>query len=334
MEGVAHDEIEDEEQPLLRRNSDSTGNQQFQEARHEAAQQAAMELGWFTWILVFVAFCALAFWFYVNIKSWYILLEFYGTPCDQPLPQWLLVKLCLDVLSSSAQQRQRAGDAPRPFTLLILGFQNAWLVLGFHWCSECRSCEMTNPELFRWVNFLIKFGLVVTVFLMALPVIFYMGVIVVVHLIGTGRIKNNRAARDGTLNLLEKVGYSHDLFADSCDRDDTRPACECCCCCEEFSVEKAIVRTPCQHLFHQACLGEWLKLAKTCPICRCDLDSATEALAVDLKDVKQVSGSRDFEETATSSSGAREAMAEPSSSSARSSTSSAKGDPGSVHEGP
>merc|ERR1719377_161478 len=111
----------------------------------------------------------------------------------------------LDVLSSSAQQRQRQGDPPRAMTWFILACQNVWLVLGFHWSSECRTCQSSSPELYSWVKFLVVFGTIVTLFLMLLPVLFYMLVIVVVHLIGTGRIKNNRAARDDTLELLQKV---------------------------------------------------------------------------------------------------------------------------------
>lgn len=273
---------EGEQQPLLRREitnrsvSRDLGQQQFQQTRQEAAQEAAMSSGWFTWVLVFFTFCVFAFWFYVNIRSWYVLFVYYNSPCDQPLAQWLLVKLFLDVLSSSAQQRQRSGDPPRPITWLILGCQNAWLMLGFNWCSECKTCQTTTPQLFSWVQFLVIFGTIVTIFLMLLPVIFYMGVLFVVHMINSGRIKNHNAAREETLNLLEKVEFCPDLFADSSDPNDDRPSCDCIVCCDDFGAEKAIVRTPCEHYFHQECLGEWLKLAKTCPVCRCDLDIATE----------------------------------------------------------
>jgi hypothetical protein len=162
--------------------------------------------------------------------------------------------------------------------MLILLLQNIWLIIGFEWCSKCKTCATTNPELYSWVRFLLVFGAIVTILLMLLPVVFYVFLNVMVHLIGTGRIKNNRAARDDTLSLLESVKYSPDMFADSSDPKDNRPSGECCCCTETFDGEQAIVRTPCDHYFHEACLGEWLKLSKTCPICRCDLDAATEAM--------------------------------------------------------
>jgi len=308
----------DEDEPLLIRRARSeetprdrlAGQRQFREARQEAAQQAAMSSGWFTWTLICLTFCLFGFWFYVNIWSWYILFQYYEAPCDQPLAQWLLVKLLLDILSSSTQ-RQQGGDAPSPSTWLILGFQNVWLVLGFNWCSECRTCLATSPELFNWVQFLVVFGTVVTIFLMLLPVLFYVGVVLVVHLIGTGRIKNNSAARADTLELLEKVEYSTDLFANSADANDSRPAGDCCCCCDDFNAEKVIVRTPCEHYFHEDCLGEWLKLAKTCPICRLDLEFATEEKSLSAEKVAaagadiEAGSSGVLEDVPTSSSGGR-----------------------------
>merc|ERR1711869_159038 len=62
---------------------------------------------------------------------------------------------------------------------------------------------------------------------------------------------------------------------------------------EDLNAEKAILRTPCDHYFHKDCLGEWLKLAKTCPICRSDLDEATEELST--RKAVEMSGEVDVE---------------------------------------
>lgn len=281
---AARPEVEDEEaQPLLRGRTSSNrdmSQQQFRQAQQEAAQNALMETGWLTWTIVILAFGIFAFWFFVTVKSWYVLFCYYDAPCDQPLGDWLLVKLTLDVISSAIQQRPRAGDPPRPLTWFILGLQNAWLVLGFHWCGECRTCQTSSPELFKWVQFLVVFGTVVTLLLMLLPVLFYMAVLLLVYLIGSGRLANKRAAREDTLSLLEKVPYRAELFSNSSDPDDDRPSGDCCCCCEDFNDQKPILRTPCNHYFHEDCLAQWLKLAKTCPICRQDLDQATEDASV------------------------------------------------------
>ena len=43
-----------------------------------------------------------------------------------------------------------------------------------------------------------------------------------------------------------------------------------CVVCQESLVEKelgAIIMLPCHHIFHRACLSEWLGRAGSCPTC-------------------------------------------------------------------
>lgn len=47
---------------------------------------------------------------------------------------------------------------------------------------------------------------------------------------------------------------------------------ECCICLVDFSEGDSIVATPdCNHIFHKKCCQEWLKHARTCPVCRKNL---------------------------------------------------------------
>ncbi len=39
----------------------------------------------------------------------------------------------------------------------------------------------------------------------------------------------------------------------------------------DFNTNDAIVTTECGHVFHQVCCEEWLKQARTCPVCRTDI---------------------------------------------------------------
>lgn len=39
----------------------------------------------------------------------------------------------------------------------------------------------------------------------------------------------------------------------------------------DFTSNETIVVTECDHVFHQRCCEEWLKQARTCPVCRTDI---------------------------------------------------------------
>ena len=43
---------------------------------------------------------------------------------------------------------------------------------------------------------------------------------------------------------------------------------ECVFCLESFSIEGAVKRLQCGHIFHPECLNTWLQDNNTCPICR------------------------------------------------------------------
>lgn len=49
---------------------------------------------------------------------------------------------------------------------------------------------------------------------------------------------------------------------------------DCVICCEGFAVGDVMIQLPqCQHIFHSACLREWLARADTCPICRSNISN-------------------------------------------------------------
>ena len=51
---------------------------------------------------------------------------------------------------------------------------------------------------------------------------------------------------------------------------------ECCICMDEFNSFDAVVETRCKHIFHKQCCREWLRQARTCPVCRTDIPSSIE----------------------------------------------------------
>ncbi|RLN35130.1 hypothetical protein C2845_PM03G32230 [Panicum miliaceum] len=45
----------------------------------------------------------------------------------------------------------------------------------------------------------------------------------------------------------------------------------CAVCTEEIVVADAVVRLPCAHWYHDHCIGPWLGIRGTCPMCRAEL---------------------------------------------------------------
>ncbi len=45
-------------------------------------------------------------------------------------------------------------------------------------------------------------------------------------------------------------------------------------CMVDFVEDDEIVGTECSHIFHKQCCEEWLRYARTCPICRTDIPNS------------------------------------------------------------
>lgn len=54
---------------------------------------------------------------------------------------------------------------------------------------------------------------------------------------------------------------------------------ECCICMEKFTATEEIVATECNHVFHTQCCRDWLRQARTCPVCRMDIPDALDRAA-------------------------------------------------------
>jgi len=238
---------------------------QFIAMRQEAAQDAVLQVRPVFFGTMLFGFLIIAAATYFEVKSVYILVITYRMPCDAPLWRWLLGHICFGILRESCATRMKNA--------LLFGHL-FWTLHGFYWFNLSRSCKHTSPELFNWVELVLVVAAVFIFVSTLLPVLMYASVLIFVILVDRGVISNHKAARPGTLERLEVVTFSPGIFAPADARDDLRPAGECCCCTEAFGEDRTIVMTPCGHYYHKDCLGDWLKLAKTCPLCRSDLDQA------------------------------------------------------------
>ena len=57
------------------------------------------------------------------------------------------------------------------------------------------------------------------------------------------------------------------------DNDNDAEVDKCTICLCELDDGEDVRRLPCMHLFHVACVDQWLTLNKRCPICRVDIET-------------------------------------------------------------
>jgi hypothetical protein len=186
-------------------------------------------------------------------------------PCDQPLKYYVLV---LVVWSQVPQLVTRVLNAEtwtmtkRAILTIALG-SVSWFIIGwgFYMISMARTCHKTNPDLFFPTRRLIyaQIGMVSLVVVIGIMLVifarrFYLYI---------SRLMEGPGCQEAVQNLPKVDVGDKSLIAE----DGEIKAC--CICLEALSDKsKAIVRTPCNHLYHQDCLSDWAKNHLTCPCCR------------------------------------------------------------------
>lgn len=285
------DDLVGERQPLARRNSSRLQErEQFQQAQRQVVFNVANSgrgivarlLAALFWTVV----CGVVLlWLYLYFGSLRVIFFHLEAPCDQPLGSWLVIWMILPTLHAILDPpppREVGLETERNKHSLRSGcIHGMWFAIGLAWFHLAKTCQTTNHALYVWVRFVIHIYLFGVFLFLVCPMMlafFCLQAFRLYHmLIERGWISNPKAASADTIEKLDIVPYDPLLFASSDDngndnKADMRPSGECCCCQENFGTEMTIVRTPCGHYYHKECLGEWLKLAKSCPLCRMDLD--------------------------------------------------------------
>lgn len=295
MSSHADDPETGERQPLIiRRNSTRLQErQQFQQSQRQVVVDVAQAGTGPLARLLFTAFClgvvaVVLLWCYIYFGSIYIIIFYVGEPCDQPLGIWLVIWM---IVPSHALWDKPTPDEERDPALVSMEtnqknirsivLHSIWFGFGAFYVHSAKTCQTTNIHLYAWCKFVIHIYLlgVFLIFVCPLMLVFCsLQVFRLYHaLIERGWIANPKGASQETIDKLEIVPYDASLFGVEEDASDMRPGGECCCCQENFGPKLAIVRTICGHYYHKECLGEWLKLAKSCPLCRCDVDDSTKS---------------------------------------------------------
>ncbi|KAF4388881.1 hypothetical protein CsatB_019013 [Cannabis sativa] len=79
------------------------------------------------------------------------------------------------------------------------------------------------------------------------------------------------------------------------DDDDDGETGECVICLDEFQAGGVAKEMPCKHRFHGDCIGKWLKLHGSCPVCRFKMPEEQEDMRKkrDQEEEEEEGGSRD-----------------------------------------
>jgi len=194
--------------------------------------------------------------------------------CDVPLHTWAIVVFASNgydlvhiLLLRYICHHDPTGTQPLPcrvrvYVALVSFLEFGWLGTGLFLTSFAKTCGETSPRLFQSVlvycAFSIIFDLVVGVNAVGLYTIMN-------WMLRNGLLSTRDAAPPGTLARLRLVAFDPALqvFQDTPD---------CCICLAPFDASTEIREAPgCGHVFHGRCLGNWLAVNRTCPLCRRDL---------------------------------------------------------------
>lgn len=146
-----------------------------------------------------------------------------------------------------------------PLYMLLLGSLMLWVQL-----VQSPTCAELSQNLYFRLKIYASCGFTFSLFFHAL-VQWHERII---HTALCRHKKDLRKAPPGTLSKLTTVPYVEALFG---DENGKRYPAECPICLEAWEREDVIKVTPCDHAFHEECLGDWLKLERSCALCRQDV---------------------------------------------------------------
>jgi len=204
----------------------------------------------------------------VYVEGFYVWSTYREESCDQPLAMWLI---CTLVFQTCAPCINFFTDS-RSFN--TVGFP-VLVGIGFALWENCTTCHETNPYLYHYVQLYLIYNLLMWI----TYVLGGFGLVgLALWMQSLGLVSGGQQPAPGLIEKMETIPFRHGM----------QPA-ECCICQEDFAADgKIIARTPCCHVFHKECLGEWLdNFGRTCPLCRKDLEKATSS------DIESPVGGRD-----------------------------------------
>lgn len=207
--------------------------------------------------------------------------------CDQPLAFMLRLIFVIAMVQGLQRDIVRnclcydpARDGPmepirvRLFRQISILAAIVWPIAASVMLGMTRRC---NSDLELAIKVIVAYYCVLAFVLVIAPACF---LTVMMCLVRRGLIRLPRspaAAPEELIEQLPEVRFDPATFNDE-GAAGTFPS-SCPVCLEAFGADRTIKRTPCGHVFHTDCLGGWLQVARSCPLCRLDLTSEGTATA-------------------------------------------------------
>lgn len=71
----------------------------------------------------------------------------------------------------------------------------------------------------------------------------------------------SKGLSESSIALLPTSTYKNGIFS----RKEKHN--ECVICCMAYKNRDKLIKLPCEHQYHQACVAKWLQINKVCPVC-------------------------------------------------------------------
>jgi Ring finger domain len=217
--------------------------------------------------------------------------------CDVPLKAyfWLVTfQLVMDVFRSDimrfvfrwdANSNQRIPCRVITYNMMYLLYALMVLRLGIlstYLVGDDTTCQHTAPELFNASVGFVSLSIAAWTTIVCGYLLPFCVVAALLTHNGYHPSSSIAEDEDGPTHPVFPAAYSTTGAPPGCVdrlrvlRMDDFPANyprECCICMEDFDEHDDVVETYCGHVFHKQCCREWLRQARSCPVCRTDIPS-------------------------------------------------------------
>ena len=215
-------------------------------------------------ILGFLSIKALGY----TITGLIFLVQFYDNFCGYMIinPVLIIINTFLLILSYSLENFNQRFITLKKIIAIISTIIFLYLVTYIFIFLDHQKCTELTPIRDFVIFYLIIDYVLPTVLIILLYFTVWLGIRICCphYLI---RIMNNSPIRTGAsdseLEQLNSIKFDQSIIAETDSNHNI-----CSICIDEYHDTDNIIILPCKHHYHEQCCKEWLKINKSCPICR------------------------------------------------------------------